>query len=518
MRSNRRSFLSAAGLALLILASCASVIAQQEECATRITLLQVNDVYQFSPVDRGTRGGIGRVLTLKKQIQKVSPHTLFLFSGDTISPSVESITYKGAQMIEAWNLAGLDYATFGNHEFDFGPEVLLERIKESRFGWVAANVIDKKTGMTFGNVPPFVVREFDGVKIGIIGLVLPETKTTSRPGPDVEFLDPCETAKKMIPEMRSKGANVIVALSHLSMREDKELARCSDVDVIIGGHEHTLLQSAANGAPIFKMTADARELGRIDLNISKASGKLESIDWEVIPVTSETQEDADFTPVYSKYAGLLRDLSQVVGRSTVPLDARSAENRNRETNVGNLITDAFRKATRSDVGVMNGGSIRADSMISAGRLTKRDLLAIIPFKNKVVKLELTGAALKAMLEHGVARSAEDREPGRFPQVSGIRFTFDASRPSGSRVVAVTVNGVPLDEEKKYSLATTNFLAEGGDGYEILKSARVLITPEQGPSDFDVVRQAIASRPITPKVDGRIKRLDNARSEKPDCPE
>ena len=124
MRSRRRVFLSAARLALLILVSFAGVLAQQEECATRITLLQVNDVYQFSPVDRGTRGGLGRVLTLKKQIQKVSPHTLFLFSGDTISPSVESITYKGAQMIEAWNVAGLDYATFGNHEFDFGPEVL----------------------------------------------------------------------------------------------------------------------------------------------------------------------------------------------------------------------------------------------------------------------------------------------------------------------------------------------------------------------------------------------------------
>src|SRR5215204_2677627 len=144
MRVNKRTFQRTVCLAITILTSTLAVVAQ--ECPTRITLLQVNDVYQFSPVDRGTRGGIGRVLTLKKQIQKDSPHTLFLFSGDTISPSVESITYKGAQMIEAWNVAGLDYATFGNHEFDFGPEVLQERIKESRFGWVAANVIDTKTG------------------------------------------------------------------------------------------------------------------------------------------------------------------------------------------------------------------------------------------------------------------------------------------------------------------------------------------------------------------------------------
>lgn len=518
MKANKRVSRNTAWLALILLVSAFVSQAQQQECATRITLLQVNDVYQFAPVDRGTRGGLGRVVTLKKQIQKDSPNTLFLFAGDTISPSVESITYKGAQMIEAWNVAGLDYATFGNHEFDFGPEVLRERIKESRFGWLAANVIDTKTGKPFGGVPPYVIREFEGVKIGIIGLVLPETKTTSRPGADVEFLSPCETANKLIPEIHSKGAQVVVALTHLSMNEDKEVARCSDVDVIIGGHEHTLLESAAGGAPIFKMTADARELGRIDLNISKSTGKLESIDWKVIQVTADTKEDKDFAPVYSKYAGLLRDLAQVVGRSTVALDARSREGRTRETNVGNLIADAFRKSMRADVALMNGGSIRADSLIGAGPLTKRDLLAIIPFKNKVVKLELTGAALRSMLEHGVARSAEDTQPGRFPQVSGIRFAFDASRPAGSRVVDVNVNGVPLDDQRKYTLATPDFLAEGGDGYEILKSARVLIGKERGLNDFDVVRGAMASRPIAPQVDGRIKRLDNAQSQKEDCPE
>lgn len=504
-------------VSLGLLCALAAFSQKKEECATRITLLQVNDVYQFAPVDRGTRGGIGRVLTLKKQIQRDSPHTLFLFSGDTLSPSVESITYKGAQMIEAWNVAGLDYATFGNHEFDFGPDVLLERIRESRFKWLAANVIDKKTGRPFGGVAPFVIREFAGVKIGIFGLVLPETKTTSRPGPDVEFLDPCETARKVISELHNQGAKVVVALTHLSMREDKEVARCSDVDVIIGGHEHTLLESAAGGAPIFKMTADARELGRIDLNISGA-GKLESIDWKVIPVNSETAEDPDFAAVYRKYSGLLKELSQPVGRATVDLDARSAEGRTRETNVGNLITDAMRTATRADVALINGGSIRADTMISTGRITTRDLLSILPFKNKVIKLEVTGGKLRSMLEHGVARSAEDSEPGRFPQVSGIRFTFDASRPAGARVIDVTVNRLPLDENKKYTLATMNFLAEGGDGYTVLPEARILTTRDQAMTDFDVLRRAFAAKPVAPKVEGRIKRLDSPRSKNAECPD
>src|ERR1043165_1922386 len=130
-------------LALVLFVTAIFSIAAQEKtkCNIKVTLLQVNDVYQFAPVDQGTRGGLGRVLTLRKSIQQQNPNTLLLMSGDTISPSVESITYKGAQMIEAWNMIGLDYATSGNHEFDFGPEELVKRMKESKFQWIAANVI-----------------------------------------------------------------------------------------------------------------------------------------------------------------------------------------------------------------------------------------------------------------------------------------------------------------------------------------------------------------------------------------
>lgn len=488
------------------------------DCTVRITLLQLNDVYQFGPVDQGTRGGIARVMTLKKEVETENPNTLFLLAGDTISPSVESITYKGAQMIESWNAAGLDYATFGNHEFDFGPAVLSERISESRFGWLAANVIDRKTGKPFGGAQSFVIREFDGVKIGIFGLVLQSTKVESRPGPDVDFLDPCETAKRVVSKIHEQGAKVVVALTHLSMQEDKRVARCADVDVVVGGHEHTLLESAAGGAPIFKMTADARELGRIDLNISRDSGEVESIDWKVIPVTNQIKEAPEFAAVTNKYRRLMPNLARLVGRNNVVLDARSAEGRTNETNVGNFITDAFRKATRADVALINGGSIRADALIRPGLLTVRDVLSILPFSNKVVKLELTGATLRTAIEHGLSRSAEDGEPGRFPQVSGIVFAFDVSRPPGSRIVDVKVNGQPLVQAKKYTLATTDFLfVHGGDGYTMLKNSTVLIPPERGQLDFEILQRAIGSvRAIAPKVEGRIKRLDQKQKARQDC--
>jgi len=167
---------------------------------------------------------------------------------------------------------------------------------------------------------------------------------------------------------------------------------------------------------------------------------------------------------------------------------------------------------------MNGGSIRADEIIRPGPITERDVLSILPFKNKVVKLELSGTLLRQALEHGVARSAEDTEPGRSPQVSGVTFTFDARKPAGSRIVDLKIAGKPLNENARYTLATSDYVAlDGGDGYEVLKQGRVLIPREQGKFDSDVLRTAIiARRTIAPKVEGRIKRLDTDQKQQIDC--
>lgn len=513
--SSRRIALVSAALLTLIVAVAFGMpelrlaAAQQRECPVRVSLLQVNDVYQFAPVDGGTRGGLARVLTLRKQIMGESPHTLFFLAGDTISPSIESNTYQGKQMIEAWDASGLDYATFGNHEFDFGPDVLRQRMSESHFQWLAANVIDKKTGKTFADTPEFVVREFEGVKIGIFGILLPDTLHTSRPGPDVDIQDPCATSARVVPKIHAAGAQVIVALTHLSMAEDKQLARCSGVDLIIGGHEHTLLESMSGHAPIFKMTSDARELGRIDLNISKSTGKLESIDWQVIAVTDQIKDDPAFAPLNQKYGPLLKSLEQKVGRTEVELNIKSEDVRTRETNMGDFIADAFRQATGSDVALVNGGSVRADTIIEPGVLTKRDVLSILPFNNKVVKLQLSGAVIRAALEHGVASLGTESQPGRFPQVSGIRYAFDTGRPPGKRITSITINGKPLDDQRTYTLSTTSYVAlDAGDGYDMFRGAPLVTRPEQALSETEILLKAITSVPaIAPKIDGRIKRVD-----------
>lgn len=493
---------------LVIFVFSSNVFAQN----VRITILHVNDVYQFAPVDGGTRGGLARLLTLKKQALAENPNTIFTLGGDTVSPSVETRTYKGAQMIDAWNAVGIDYAVFGNHEFDIKTPELLQRMKESKFQWLGANVIDTKTNKIFADTPPFVVKEIGGIKLGIIGLLLPETKETSSMEASLEVRNFCETAREIVPKMRAAGVNFILGLTHLSMAQDKELAKCADFNLILGGHEHTLLQSASNGTPIFKMTADARELGKFNLNFDAKTKRFESMDWEIIPVTERIADAPEFAWVFDKYKDLLQKLAEPVGRTGVVLDALSLSSRTKETNVGNFVADAYRNAANADVALVNGGSIRADLTYNVGTLTKRDVLSILPFNNPIVKIEISGKILREVLEHGVARSGtnEDGEPGRFPQISGMSFKFDTTKPSGNRVSEILVGGKPLDEAKIYTLATSDFLvSRGGDGYTMLKNGKVLITAETAQKDSEVFEAAIRNAPdatIAPKLEGRIIRL------------
>ena len=477
----------------------------------RVTILHVNDVYQFMPVEGGKRGGLARLLTLKKQIKEENPNLIFTLGGDTLSPSVETRTYKGAQMIDAWNAVGIDYAVFGNHEFDIKTAELLARMKESKFTWLGANVFDTKTNKIFAETPPFVIKDIGGIKVGFIGLLLPETKETSSMEASLAVKDYCETAKEIVPKMRAAGANAVVGLTHLFMAQDKKLAGCADFDLILGGHEHTLLQSSANGTPIFKMTADARELGRFNLNFDTKTKKLTSIDWEIIPVTDSIPDAPEFAAVFDKYKDLLTKLAEPVGATGVELDALSLSNRTKETNIGNFIADSYRNAVQADIGFVNGGSIRADLTYAPGVLTKRDVLSILPFNNPVVKVEVTGKLLREILEHGVARSAagEDNEPGRFPQVSGLSFKFDTTLPPGYRVIEILVAGKPLNENAIYTIATSDFLvSKGGDGYTMFAKGKVLTNAATAPKDSDLLEKAIKDAPnktIAPKIEGRILR-------------
>lgn len=464
-----------------------------------LTILHFNDDYQLTAVDNGAAGGLDRLAALVKQYRASEPCTLLLFAGDLISPSVESSVFKGAQLIDGFNLLGVDAATFGNHEFDYGPAELQKRVAESKFPWTAANVMNPPGARLFPGTRLYVIKNVCGVNVGIFGLLTPATATSSSPGA-VWFGDPAVIARVMVPILRRNGAQRIIALTHLTVDEDRAmLAAAPGVDLVIGGHEHVPLTSRVGDRLIAKAGVDARWLGVTRLPLSGPPAATH----ELIPITNRTPSDPAMAALIKRYSDMLsRDLQIVIGETTVPLDARTAVVRQQESALGNYIADVMRAAVGADLTITNGGGIRSDALFPAGPIRRRDVFAWLPFGNIVTKVAVTGAAVRAALENGV--SQWQQVAGRFPQVSGLQFAFNPDRPVGSRVLSVTVGGRPLDDAATYTVATNDFMQRGGDGYAMLAAGRVLVDAAGGPLMVTAVIEAIQrARTISPRVEGRI---------------
>jgi 2',3'-cyclic-nucleotide 2'-phosphodiesterase (5'-nucleotidase family) len=215
--------------------------------------------------------------------------------------------------------------------------------------------------------------------------------------------------------------------------------------------------------------------------------------------------DAETQAMVDKYNGeLSKELDVVVGTTSTALDSRKASVRTQETAIGNLIADASRDSVKADVAITNGGGIRGNKEYPAGtQLTRRDIFTELPFGNKTVKLEVTGQILWDALESGF--SQVENGAGRFPQVSGLAIEADFTKPAGSRVISVAVNGKPLDTAASYTLATNDYMAGGGDGYAMFKSAKVLVDALSGKLLASEVMDYIAARKdVAPAIEGRIK--------------
>ena len=502
MTRARRSFLSI--LVAGLLGGC--VAREPDRPPVRLTFLQFNDHYVLEPADRaGQKGGMARIATLVARTRQESPHTLLALAGDTISPSIMSAVLRGEQMIAAWNQLGLDVATFGNHEFDFGPPTLLARMRESRFAWVSSNVLDRATGQPFGGARATHVVERDGVAVGFFGLTVADTPQTSSPGPGVEFRDPIATARGAVANLRTGRRPIVVAVTHQDMPADERMAReVPGIHLVIGGHEHDPLENLVGETLITKAGADGVFVVRIDLQATR-DGKVLARQHRFIPITPELPEDPAMAALVARYQGRLSEALDVrVGETRVPLDARNAALRTSETNVGNLVTDVMRARLQADVALMNGGGIRGNQLVPAGALTRRDINALLPFLNVLVMLEVPGKVLLEVLERSV--SVYPRESGGFLQVSGLSFVFDPARAPGQRVVRVVVGGEPLDPARRYKLATNSYTAGGGDGYAMLATAKPLVFPEDGPGLAETLLEAIErAGVIAPATEGRITR-------------
>ncbi len=500
MNALRRS-LTAVALVLLWLASLAAQEGPRQTAP--LTILQINDVYTASPVDGGKVGGLARVAALKQSLAAPGKTVLLLMAGDFLSPSVASGVFKGTQMVAALNAAGLDIATLGNHEFDFGPDVLRERMKESRWQWVVSNIVDDATGQPIGGAAPYLVRQYGKLKVGYIGLCLIGDEISPMKRRGVTMIDPLEAARKYIPVLQSEGANAIVAITHLDYSDDRRLAEAFPaIDVIIGGHEHTPITTFVNRTLISKAGSDSRFVARIDLNPIAGDERVER-HFELVPIVESMAQDAATTKVTADYeARLGKELEQVVGRTTTPLDAVAEHVRSAESNLGNLFADAVREALTADAAIINAGSIRSNRVFPAGTLTRGDVLSMHPFGGVSCKVEVPGSTIVAALNHGVGRLGES--VGRFPQVSGLTFQVDASAPLGARVQNVRIAGAPLDPQRRYTLAITEYMLTGGDGYNMFQDSRVLVGPEQGDLLVASLETLIQARGvISPAVEGRI---------------
>ncbi|MBZ5558282.1 MAG: 5'-nucleotidase C-terminal domain-containing protein [Acidobacteriia bacterium] len=482
-----------------------TVSAQQEEpgaprARAPLTVLQINDVYQTLPVNG--LGGLARVATMKRTLAAAGRTPVLILAGDFLSPSVASGVFKGEQMIATLNAAGLDFATLGNHEFDFGDDMLIQRMHEATFQWLVANVIDTKTSKPIGGAEPFVVKTYGALKVGYIGLCLTTREISFEKLTHTKFIDPMEAAAAYIPQVKRAGANVIVMVTHLAIADDQRLVdRFPEIDLIIGGHEHIPITVTQNRTLISKAGSDSRFVARIDV-ARQPSGRVDRF-FELIPMTSAVADDPATAAVAASYeAKLGKELEVVIGSTRVPLDGESIHLRAAETNLGDFVADAMRADSGADITIINGGSIRGDKVYAAGPITRRTLIEIHPFGNVVCTLAMTGRAILETLN--IAVSKLPAAAGQFPQISGMAMRIDTRGPPEDRVRDVVINGRPLDVNRTYSVATPDFLLTGGDNYSLFPTQRVLVGPETGGLIVAALEKYVtARREIAPRIDGRI---------------
>ena len=504
-RASRRLALTWAGVALaVVVLTGSSGFAKPVE----LTIVHFNDLDRMEE-SRG-QGGVARLAAVVRAERARRANVLVTFAGDAISPSLMSAIDKGAHMIELLNKIGLTAMAIGNHEYDFGPEVARQRFSEAAFPVLGANNIDPD-GKIIEGARASIMVEVGRFKVGIFGLTTVGTAVKSLPG-NITFAPVVETAAAQAKRLRAAGAHLVVALAHTDVAEDEALLRQEAVDLLLSGDDHRLRLDYDGRMLFAESSQQADWVTVIDLTLDEVESRgrkrfVWSPGFRAVH-TGRVNPDPEFAASVQVYqTRLSRALDVEIGTTETEIDSRRAMVRTRETAIGNLVADAMRLAVGADVALTNGGGIRADRVYPPGTtLTRRDVLSELPFGNKTVLLELSGAELRTALENGF--SGIEKTAGRFPQVSGIEVVYDPRRPAGNRVIKVRRGGLSLDPNAKYTVATNDFMARGGDGYRVLASRRRLIDARAGTlMATQVIDYITARRVVAPRVEGRLRTLE-----------
>lgn len=474
--------------AFAALASLPRVALAQSPRATKLTFVLVNDIYLMNEEtgpDGRKRGGFPRLATIVKaeraKAAQAGNRLIFAHAGDTLSPSLMSGIDRGYHIIQLLNMIPPDIFVPGNHEFDFGKEIFLRRMKEAKFPLYAANMRDAD-GAPMPGFKDRAILDAGAIKIGLTGAALTETPQVADSG-DVKFAPLVASMQEQCKLLRGEGADFVVTVVHAPRDQDMALFQSRAADLILTGHDHDLFVDYDGRTAIVESAHDAHYVTVIDITIQLDTSEGRRISWfaKIRPIdTANIEPDPEVLAVVRGYeAELSKELDVAIAKTEVALDSRTATVRTGEAAIGNLYADAVRAQTGADIAILNGGGLRGEKVYAPGSaITRRDVLLELPFRNHVAVLTISGKDVRAAIENGL--SLLPRTAGRFPQVSGMRYEADLSRPPGSRVLAIHVGGAPLDAAKSYKLATNDFMARGGDGYVMFRNGKQLVSDVDGP--------------------------------------
>ncbi len=482
-------------------------------------------------------GGAARLVTAVAERRKAheGQNVLLLNGGDNFQGSLFYTTYKGKAEAEFLNLMKFDAMTVGNHEFDDGEDALVPFLEEVTFPVLSANVQANAQSKVGDRIKPSIVLEVGGQKIGIVGAVTTDTPEIASPGPNIAIEDDIKTITAEVEKLKAEGVNKIIALTHVGYPRDKEMiAKIPGVDVVVGGHSHSLLSNTDEKAegpyptmvdnpdgykvPVTQAASYSKYLGEFTVTFDD-NGVVKEAKGDPIYLDKSITPDAAVLARVKELAGPIEELkAREVSETTAPIDGSRDNCRARECEMGNLVADAILDRVKGQgvtIVFQNGGGLRAS--IDQGVVTMGEVLTVLPFQNTLATFQLTGKDVLAALENGASQLEEGG--GRFTQVAGLKYSFDASAPAGSRIKSVEVieNGAwaPLDPAKTYLAATNNFMRKGGDGYKVFAD-NGQNAYDYGPGLEQVVADYLgANRPYTPKLDGRIVELAAAKPAEPE---
>lgn len=425
------------------------------------TILQMNDIYELTPVSGGREGGLARVAAIRKELLAENPNTITMLAGDLFSPSalgtakVNGEKLAGRQIVDVMNTLGLDHITFGNHEFDLDEKNFLARLAESRFAWVAANVFDRDMkpfpGVAANRVITLHDKEGRVLRLGLFGLTIAANQKEY-----VRYTEPLTAAREQVAALRDK-VDVLVALTHLPLADDIALAAAEpDIDLIIGGHEHENieLRRGSDFVPVCKADANARTLYVHRISCDPASKEV-AVDSQLLRVTDALPEDPETATAvvrwqeigFAAFRAEGLDPEEVVASLPFALDGLEASVRNRSTRLTAIIAAAYLEAVPdAELAFYNSGSVRVDDVLPPGPITQYDIIRILPFAGQVCRAEMDGELLTRMLDQGEA----NRGNGGYLQSAGV------SRD----VRGWLINGAPLEPARTYKVATSDFLLSG----------------------------------------------------------